>query len=363
MSKFQEFILELASCSAPYTDIRIEQDAPTAVRMPDGWMMLEDVPGMEKIFPPDADELGTFLKNVDPDWEELIKAKAINRPIDLGNWRLRINAYLASSKPMLSIRRIPVNPPTINELGLPTLMRLMLEAPRGLILIGGATRSGKSTTAAAMLSEINTMRKAHVITIEDPIEYVFKTNKSIFSQREVRVDTPSFALGLEDAMRQCPDVIMVGEIRNRETAETAIQAGESGHLVIGTLHANSGPGVLSKILSYFPDSERAAKVQALSDTLVGVVHQILLPREDHTWYALATEIINNLQLDYSQAIGDSAKTANLVEQLTGKGSLSMANSLAELVKNKTVSPVDAMRATQGSPKVQEKIRQLLAASR
>lgn len=348
-------LTQLANADGPFTDIRLEQDAPVLVRMPNGWTEMED------FFPPNVDDLGKVLKAIDSDWEKNIELSSINRPFELMGWRLRINAYLAGGgkKLMMSIRRIPRTPPTLKTVGLPPTVRLMLSAPRGLILISGATRSGKSTSAAAMIDAINEARAAHIITIEDPIEYVFEKKKAVFSQREVGVDTKTFDKGLEDAMRQCPDVILVGEIRNRETAETALLAGESGHLVIGTMHANTGIGAVQKLLGWFNDNERNSKVQALAGSLVGVVNQLLLPKADGSGYALATEILNNYEQDFSGALGDVVKMQSVLERPDKKGSVLLAESIAELANTGVVTKPEAVRAVAGMPSVQEKLRQLL----
>lgn len=358
-SSFISVLTELAHSTEPFTDIRLEQDAPVFVRYPNGWRALDE------IFPPSIDDLKCILTNIDPDWDaESGGIPATNRPIDLSMWRLRINTYLASggNKVMMTIRRIPRMPLALKEIGLPPVVRIMLTAPRGLILISGATRSGKSTTAAAMIDTINEARAAHIITIEDPIEYVFENKKSIFSQREVGIDTPTFQRGLEDAMRQCPDVILVGEIRNRETAETALLAGESGHLVIGTLHANTGAGAVQKMLGWFNDNERSGKLLSLSGSLVGIVNQVLLPRADGSGYALAAEIINNYEQEFSNVLGDPSKVHNLLDRSDKRGSVQLAASLADLANRGVITKTEAGRAVAGMGIVGEKLKQLLSSS-
>lgn len=354
MEQQRTFVAELTALAndpRPFTDIRLEVDSPVAIRLPTGWVELDEP------FPPDINDMTEIMGRIEGDWEEKIKVGAINRPFNLETWRLRINAFLAGrGKLAMSIRRIPVEPPTMKSVGLPGMTRVMLQAQRGLILISGATRSGKSTSAAAMLDAINETRAAHVITIEDPIEYVFAKKKAIFSQREIGADVDSFERGLLDAMRQCPEVILVGEIRNRETAETALLAGESGHLVIGTLHANTAVGAIQKMLGFFNDNERNSKVQALSSSLVGVVHQLLLPRLDGKGHALATEIINNYEQDFSALLGEPLKLQSAVDRPDCKGGrVSMADSLAALIKQQTISQADAMRAVVGMPSVAEKL--------
>ncbi len=354
------FVTELAglvTSELPFTDIRLESDAPIHLRMPGGWVKYEDID------PPDGNAIGEFLSRFDDKWQDIIAERSINRPIDLAQWRLRVNAFqgASGSKVMCAIRRIPAVPPTLAQLGLPNVVRIWLEAQRGLILLSGATRSGKSTSAAAMIEAINDARRAHVITIEDPIEYVFQSRQSVFSQREVGIDTKSFETGLEDAMRQCPDVILVGEIRNRETAETAILAGESGHLVIGTLHANSGVGTIQKMLSWFGDNERAGKMQSIANSLIGVVCHMLLPSKEEDGYVLGTEVLSNFDQELSKMMSEPAQLAAFMDRPMAerRGSNRFVDSLYELVKSGRISDSRAMRAVAGLPGAQQQLSQLI----
>ncbi len=340
-------IIELLNAQIPFSDIRIEQDAPVMVRGPAGWEMM----GIMEI--PSYDDIAVIFNSLDPNWEVNILKGAINRPMDLDPWRLRINGYLAlsGSRLMLSIRRLPSKQPTLKEVGLPESVRLMIDSPRGFILVSGATRSGKSTTVGALVDCINESRNVHVITIEDPIEYKFTPKKAIFSQREVGVDCPTFFDGVRDAMRQCPDVIVIGEIRDRETAETALLAAESGHLVIGTVHANSAPGTIQKMLSFFTSADRDSKLQALSSTLVGVISQVLLPNTTKQGYALASELLFNHKQQCSKNLGDPVLLDSWLERKEDKLSRPMIDSLQELVVAGKVAKGDALRAVTSSQQV------------
>lgn len=357
-SEFTQALTELVNSSLSFTDIRIELDSPVAIKAPQGWVKAD-------IAAPTIDDISEILGAVESNWEEKFDNKeAINRPWVMGDWRIRINAFrLAGGGNMaIVLRRIKNTPPDIREVGLPGVTRVMLTAAKGLILISGSTRSGKTTSAAAMLDAINKARPAHIITIEDPIEYVHQPIRSVISQREVGCDTTSFNAGLEDALRQCPDVILVGEIRNRETAETTLLASESGHLVIGTLHANSAIGATQKMLAWFNDNERAAKAQTLAANLIGVVHQVLLPLKSGDGYALATEIMNNSEQDFSPLIGNVSveKLQNAMEsESTRKGSITLAESLADLANRDVVPQVEVIRAAAGSGTTQEKLKSLL----
>ncbi|MDK9702577.1 MAG: ATPase, T2SS/T4P/T4SS family [Sulfuritalea sp.] len=333
-------IIELLNLDIPFSDILVEQDAPVMVRGPAGWEMM----GVMEI--PSYDDIAVIFNALDPNWEVNILKGAINRPMDIEPWRLRVNGYLAFSggRLMMSIRRLPLKQPTLKAIGLSEHVRLMIDSSRGFILVAGATGSGKSTTVGAMVDCINESRPAHVITIEDPIEYKFVRNKAIFSQREVGVDCPTFYEGVRDAMRQRPDVIVIGEIRDRETAEAALLAAESGHLVIATVHANTAAGSVQKMLSFFTAADRDSKLQALSTTLVGAISQILLPHVDKQNYVLAAELLFNNKQQCSKHLGETEKLNAWLDRKEDKISRTMIDSLEELVVSGKVSKSDALRA-------------------
>jgi twitching motility protein PilT len=192
--------------------------------------------------------------------------------------RFRINFHRQLGNEAAVLRRINAVPPGIEDLGVPA--RLLTEwASRrsGIVIVSGPTGSGKSTTLAAVLEWVNRNLERHVVTIEDPVEFVFRRNKALFTQRAVGLDTASFAEGLRCALRQAPDIILVGEIRDAETASVALQAAETGHLVLTTLHASDVGEVLERMTAFFPDADRRGHLQVLSGQLLGVLCQKLLP--------------------------------------------------------------------------------------
>lgn len=332
-------ILELVNSDRAFTDVHIEQDAPVMLKTPAGWEACE-------LFPALREDLEPMLGKIDPDWENTLLTRSINRPYTMSRWRLRVNAYLTQGgdKIALSIRKLPLNPITLDKTGLPASVRLMADMPRGLILVAGATGSGKSTTMASIVDAINATRNGHVITIEDPIEYVHARNKCIFSQREVGVDgLASYNQGLQDAMRQRPDVIMIGEIRDRDTAETAILAAESGHLVMASLHASTAVGAVQKLLSFFGGNEREAKASALAAALIGVISQTLLPTKDKSGFALASEMLFNHNQQFSKYVADPLQLQMAFDRGECKVSRKMGDSLYDLVANGVVSKADALR--------------------
>jgi twitching motility protein PilT len=189
------------------------------------------------------------------------------------------------------LRVIPTRVRTIDELGLPPILKRIAEEERGLVLVTGTTGSGKSTTLAAMIDHVNSTRAAHIMTVEDPIEYLHRDYQSIVSQREVAVDTASFSQALRSALRQDPDVILVGEMRDFETVETALLAAETGHLVFSTLHTLDATETISRIISVFPPhQQRQIRIQ-LSTVLKAAVSQRLMPRADGLGRVPAVEVM------------------------------------------------------------------------
>lgn len=192
--------------------------------------------------------------------------------------RFRINYFLQKNKPAIAIRHIPFKIPTLEELRLPVQpIKKLLTNTRGLILITGVTGSGKSSTLAAMIEYLNQTKDLHILTIEDPIEFVFKDKKSIISQREVGTDTNSFVDALRVALRQDPDVIMVGEMRDLETTKAAITAAETGHLVLSTMHTINSVQTISRIIDLYPPHQQTQIRIQLSETLKGIISQRLIP--------------------------------------------------------------------------------------
>ena len=334
-------LLEVANSEVEFSDMLISADDPVMIYNASGWTEFPD----KRFTHADIDFV---LEAMRSDWQAHLLAGGFSCPFEVGPWRLRITAYLVlrGKKKRLAIRRTPIKPIPLSETGLPDQIRLMAENRSGIILIVGATGAGKSTTMAALVDFINTPRSAHIETIEDPIEFVFESKKSIFSQREIGSDTPSFSEGVRGAMRQRPDVIVIGEILDRVTAENAILAGESGHLVIATMHASSAYGAIQKMLSFFP-GEEAAKLTSLATSLMGVAYQAMLPAVDGIKGVVATELLFNHKQVFSPILGDAVKIQQALDAATDGISRSLAFSLAEHVKAKRVTKGDALRSVAG----------------
>lgn len=338
-----ELLLELANSDMNFSDVHIEHDRPVMVRMPTGWVEVDDAPMLTK------QDITDFLQTTDPEWKSQIEQHAISRAIDLYSCRLRLNAFKTNGGKSLAInvRRQPLRPLPLEETGLPMYLRTQVTHQRGLILVTGQTGAGKTTTMASLLDNVNKTRNAHIITIEDPIEFVHERNRSIISSKEVGIDTPTFAQGLRDSLRQKPDVIMVGEIRDRDTADTVFAAAESGHLVLASLHTNSVLGAINKMLSWFPD-ETAHRSRMLADSLLCVISQTLIPSADGKRRVLAPEILLNQDKAVTECLEKPEKHSTLrdfMHESRDKMSQSLNNVLVNLVREGKITDREAMRNT------------------
>lgn len=293
---------------------------------------LRPVPGTEQM---GKDELKnliySILTNIQKEKFEQDKELDFSFAVQ-GYDRYRVNIHLQRGNVEAAFRRIPADIPAYESLNLPPVVADLARKPNGLVLVTGPTGSGKSTTMASMLNLINTERECVIICIEDPIEFVHKNKKSIIKQREVYADTHSFSEALRRALRQDPDVIVVGEMRDLETISTALTAAETGHLVLATLHTPDAPQTVERIIDVFsPHQQRQVRMQ-LADCLQGVVSQILLPKADGEGRVLATEImvttpaVRNLVRE-----GDIAQIPTLLQTGAQYGMRTMDKCLKQLV--------------------------------
>jgi twitching motility protein PilU len=261
-----------------------------------------------------------------------------------GTGRFRVNAFMQQGQVGLVFRTIPQDLPSIDQLGLPQILKEIVMAKRGLVILVGSTGSGKSTSLAAMVDFRNENSHDHIITIEDPVEFVHPHKNSIVTQREVGIDTLDWDAALKNTLRQAPDVILMGEIRDRATMDHAIAFAETGHLCLATLHANSANQALDRIVNFFPEDRRPQLLMDLSLNLRATVSQRLLPREEGTGRIAAVEVMLNSPL-ISDLIfkGEVSQIKDVMKRSRELGMQTFDQSLYDLYEGYMVSYADALR--------------------
>ncbi len=273
--------------------------------------------------------------------------------------RFRVNAFKQRGTPALSLRTILSVVPTFEQLGLPQVIRDLALRKRGLILVTGTTGSGKSTTLSSMIDHINEHTSSNIVTIEDPIEFLYRDKKSIISQREVNQDTSSFATALKSVFRQDPDVILIGEIRDQDTMSIALTAADTGHLVLSTLHTMNAVETVNRIVSFFPPHQHQQVRLMLSSTLVAVITLRLLIRKDGQGRVPACEVmVNNASIReiLTQAENTHLLDANIREGYTQYGSQSFDQSILRLYHDDQISYETALRNASNPDDFELKVR-------
>ena len=325
------------------SDLHITVGVPPVFRL-DGGLVPS---GHSKLLPPDTDRLLAEITTPEQR-ERFYQSGELDTSYALpGVSRFRVNAFRQRGATAMVLRVVAENVPTFEQLGLPDVLKSLARKSRGLVLVTGPTGSGKSTTLAAMINLINMERECHIITLEDPIEYLHRHNRCIVNQREVNSDTKSFANGLRAALREDPDVILVGEMRDMETISIAVTAAETGHLVFATLHTSDAAQTIDRIIDVFPPHQQQQIRIQLSLTLQGIVAQQLLPRTDGKGRVAAMEIlvatpaIRNLIRE-----GKSHQIISAIQTGAKVGMQAMDMSLRELSRKGVVTYEEAlMRAS------------------
>ena len=261
-----------------------------------------------------------------------------------GVGRFRVNAFVQQGKVGMVMRTIPAVLPTIDGLGVPQILKEVVLSKRGLCILVGATGSGKSTTLAAMVDYRNENSFGHIITIEDPVEFVHAHKNCVVTQREVGLDTDSWEIALKNSLRQAPDVILMGEIRDRETMEHAVAFAETGHLCLATLHANSANQALDRIINFFPEERRAQLLMDLSLNLKALISQRLIPKQDGKGRSAAVEILLNTPL-ISDLIfrGEVSEIKEIMKKSRNLGMQTFDQALFDAYEANVISYEDALR--------------------
>ena len=276
--------------------------------------------------------------------EKLLEKKEVDFSYNFAEQgaRFRVNVFFQRGNISCALRLVPSRIPTIEELNLPSVLHKFTSPSQGFVLITGPSSHGKSTTLAALIDEINHSRTDHIITIEDPIEYIFKDDLSIIDQREVYQDTLSFARALRSVFRQDPDVIMVGEMRDPETMSSAITAAETGHLVFATLHTNSAAQTIHRIVDSFSPVQQGQIRAQLSGSLLGIISQRLIPRTKGGLVPACEVLLNNSATANLIRENKTHEIPLVIETSAETGMISLNRSLAGLVKKKEITLENAL---------------------
>ena len=317
------------------SDLHVTTNTPPVVRVRGKIERLDDYPALTS---EDTQQLLYRILS-----SERQKHLEIKRQLDFshsipGLARFRVNVYFQRESLAAAFRLIPDELKTLEELGIPSSLHQLAEKPRGIVLVTGPTGSGKSTTLAALIDEINRNRSEHILTVEDPIEFLHRHKRCIVNQREIGPDATSFAEALKAALREDPDVILVGEMRDLETISTALTAAETGHLVFGTLHTQSAPSTIDRIIDVFPPEQQEQVRIMIAMSLQGVVTQTLLPTADGTGRVPALEIL--LPDDAVRNLirqGKVEQIYSVMQTNTAKGMQTMEQSLAHLIQHRIVT--------------------------
>jgi len=315
------------------SDIYIASGAPPRMSV-EG--KLQDL-GPEPLSPDDTKQIIHQLLT-DEQWNLFLKQRELNIAYSLSKMaRFRVNVYLQQGTVASVIRQIQVKIPSFEQLHLPPLLEELILSPRGLILVTGATGTGKSTTVAAMIDFRASKMDGHIVTVEDPIEYVFQHGKSLVTQREVGIDTFSFREALKNMLRQAPNVIYIGELRDSETVEFALHAAETGHLVLSTLHSTNAPQTIERVLNFFSREYQHQVLMQLSYNLKAIISQRLIPSESGNRIPILEILINTAFVQELIHKGELGQLKKAMESGRQEGMQTFDLHLKELVEEGVIS--------------------------
>ncbi len=333
------------------SDLHLQVGQPPSLRLSGSMTPIEG----PALTPPDTEKL---MLSITPDAH--ISAVKLNGGADFGfafgeKARFRVSVLKAKGNYGLVLRQIPYKMFGLRDIGMPDKIRELLYRPRGLILVTGPTGSGKSTTLASMVNYINENRDGHIITIEDPIEYYHPHKRCIVTQREVHSDVPSFAEAIRRALRQDPDIILVGEMRDLETIEAAISAAETGHLVFGTLHTNSAAKTIDRIVDAFPANMKDMIRTQLASSVVAVISQVLCKKIGGGRIAGYEIMVNTTSIASLIRENKTFRINSDIQTGAGLGMITMDTHLMSLVNRELIAPDEACEKAQESVLMREKL--------
>lgn len=333
------------------SDLHIAEGRPPVIRV-SGFLI-----PLVKLAPTTKEEMDGILSTILPEQtkKEFENDKEANFAYShAGSMRFRCNAYLSLGRRNIAMRLVPKNVRTFEELNLPPILETFARRQQGFFLVVGPVGVGKSTTLASMVETINKERLEHVITIEDPIEYLFEPKKALIDQREVKFDTPDFNSALDGVFRQDADIVMIGEMRNRETISTAVSAAETGHLVLSTLHTNTASQTVDRIIDSFPADQQDQIRFQLAGSLLGIFSQRLVPRISGGLVPAYELLINNPAVSNLIREKRTHELASVIETGSQDGMIDLNRSLAELVRKGEITVENAFQYS-SNPKTLERM--------
>ena len=330
-------IIERYNEKYQFSDIHLKEDKPIMLRI-DGDMMIPDEGVVSSA------ELREFANDTLNEGQKsrLEEVRDVDLAIEIGPCRFRANFFYTADGLSAVLRKIETEIPSMAQLNLPHVMQSMAEKPNGLVLVTGPTGSGKSTSLAAIIDAINSNKQGHILTIEDPIEYIHHAKNCSISQREMGRDAESFASALRASLREDPDVILVGEMRDLETIQLALTAAETGHLVFGTLHTSGAPNTINRIIDVFPAEQQGQVRAQLSQSLQMVVTQKLFKKSDGEGRVAAFEVmVCNHAVRNLIREGKIFQIESIMQTARGEGMVTMDKAIEELVSTGKISQRDS----------------------
>jgi len=324
------------------SDLHLMVGALPVVRI-DG--QLRPVPGEDVLTPPRVESLVFEMTSAEQK-DLLLTNKEVDFSFALGEVaRFRVNAFYEKGYAAASLRLIPIKIRTIDQLKLPQIVGNLANIPQGFVLVTGPTGHGKSTTLAALINQINETRSSHIITVEDPIEYVYPTKRALIAQREMHLDTHSWEIALRSILREDPDVVLIGEMRDFETISAALTIAETGHLVFATLHTNSAAQTIDRIIDVFPEHQQQQVRQQLASVLEGVVSQRLIPAVGGGRVPAVEIMMVNGAVRSTIRDGKTHLLDNIIQTSAAQGMVLLENTLAGMIKQGIITYESALAYT------------------
>ncbi len=350
MAELDKYFKQL--CAMEGSDLHLSTGRPPMVRVR-GQMKSLDEPVLT------SEMMKTYLMEVAPKsrWELFTQAGDIDFAYELaGAARFRCNYFIDNKGIGAVFRLVPPKIMTLDQLGLPKVIKKFCYLTKGLVIVTGPTGSGKSTTLAAIINHINTVRTEHIITIEDPIEFVYPMKNCLINQREVRQHTKDFKVALRAALREDPDVVLIGEMRDAETIETAIETAETGHLVFATLHTNTAASTVDRILDMFPADRQAQIRSLLSTTLLGVVSQVICQKQPEGRVAAFEILLSSPAISSLIREGKTYQIQSTIQSSGAQGMRTLNEALIRLVKKNLIHPLEAYTKATEKEDMEQKLR-------